>query len=123
MHGQQNVKFKNLWTRLINIQELRYTTSLIFWKLLYVWQSVYNDVWSSQILTECYAVQDCDLGQQSVLHAVQSRHSSSKSRLESPSEGARPLNETLIDLQLNDQERRNLKTDEGYYYLWGHSFF
>jgi len=59
--------------------------------------------------------QECDLGQQSILHAVQSRPSSSKSGLESPSEGARPLNETLIDLQLNDQERRSLKTGEGYY--------
>jgi len=79
---------------------------------------VYHDVRLSQILTECYAVQECDLGQQSVLHAVQSRPSPGKSRLEAPSEGARPLNETLIDLQLNDQERRSLKTDEGYYYFF-----
>ena len=83
---------------------------------------MYRDVWLSQILTESFGVQECDLGQQSVLHAVQTRPSS-KSRLESPSEGARPLNETLIDLQLNDQERRDLMTDEGYYCFWGHSLF
>jgi len=53
---------------------------------------------------------------------VQSRPSSGKSRLESTSEGAKPLNETLIDLQLSDQERRSLKTDEGYYYYYYYIF-
>jgi len=69
-------------------------------------------IFAGKELHDLIVIEECDLGQQSVLHAVQSRPSSSKSRLESPSEGARPLNETLIDLQLNDQERRNLKTDE-----------
>jgi hypothetical protein len=55
------------------------------------------------------------LGQQSVLHAVKSRPSPKKPGLESSSEGSRPLNETLIDLQLSDHERHNLKTDAGAY--------
>jgi parkin len=57
--------------------------------------------------------QECDLGQQSVLHAVKSRPSPRKLGLESPSEGSRPLNETLIDLQLSERERHTLKTDAG----------
>lgn len=60
-----------------------------------------------------WCFQECDLGQQSVLHAVKSCPSAKKLSLESPSEGSRPLNETLIDLQLSDHERHNLKTDAG----------
>jgi parkin len=58
-------------------------------------------------------LQECDLGQQSVLHAVKSHPSHKKSGLESPSVGSKPLNETLMDLQLSDLERHNLRTDEG----------
>jgi parkin len=58
-------------------------------------------------------LQECDLGQQSVLHAVKSRPSTKSAEVVSTSEGSRPLNETLIDLQLSDHERHSLKTDEG----------
>jgi hypothetical protein len=53
------------------------------------------------------------LGQQSVLHAVKSHSPPKKPLMETPSEGSRPLSEALIDLQLGDHERHNLKTDTG----------
>jgi hypothetical protein len=67
-------------------------------------------------------LQDCDLGEQSILHAV--RHhitqrlptSSSKTfppnLTASPSEGSSPMCSTLMDLQLNKEEREMLGVSE-----------
>jgi hypothetical protein len=59
-------------------------------------------------------LQQCDLGQQSVLHVVKSQLSSKRiGRLETLGEGSKPLNETLMDLQLSDVERSDISTVEG----------
>lgn len=72
-------------------------------------------VWNVfQINFDSDTFQECDLGQQSILHAVRSHASHRKKPgSESPSEGSKPLNETLMDLQLSDHERRSVRTDEG----------
>ncbi|XP_069675402.1 E3 ubiquitin-protein ligase parkin [Periplaneta americana] len=69
-------------------------------------------IFAGKELHDSIVIEDCDLGQQSILHAVKSRPSPKKPGVESPSEGSKPLNETLIDLQLSDRERKSLKTDE-----------
>ena len=60
-------------------------------------------------------MKECDLGQQSILHAVKIRHIEQKQDHlgVNDSEGSRPMNETLVDWQLTAKERKNLKTEEG----------
>lgn len=69
-------------------------------------------IFAGKELHDSTVIEECDLGQQSILHAVKARPSPKKPGIESPSEGSKPLNETLIDLQLSDRERHNLTTDE-----------
>jgi hypothetical protein len=68
--------------------------------------------------------QDCDLGDQSILHAVRMHPrvnfigQSSGNSLQPPSaiEGSKPMCETLIDLQLTLREREQLGlVDQGTY--------
>ncbi|PNF35133.1 hypothetical protein B7P43_G09482 [Cryptotermes secundus] len=68
-------------------------------------------IFAGKELHDSIVIEECDLGQQSVLHAVKSHPSPKKPGLETPSQGSRPLSEALINLQLSDQERHNLKSD------------
>ncbi|KAJ9588135.1 hypothetical protein L9F63_018493 [Diploptera punctata] len=69
-------------------------------------------IFAGKELHDSIVIEECDLGQQSILHAVKIRPSPKKPGLESHNEGSKPLNETLIDLQLSDRERHSLTTDE-----------
>ncbi|XP_077295237.1 E3 ubiquitin-protein ligase parkin isoform X2 [Arctopsyche grandis] len=56
---------------------------------------------------------DCDLGPQTILHAVKLKKNENQSpTVQEDDEGSKPLSETLLDLQLNDEERRNLPDSE-----------
>lgn len=67
-------------------------------------------------------MQDCDLGQKSILHAVNTRTRLSRSinnasvctslAEENVEEPSKPLCETLVDLQLNQEERKNIKEND-----------
>ncbi|KAJ1524212.1 hypothetical protein ONE63_010732 [Megalurothrips usitatus] len=65
-------------------------------------------------LMDSITIEECDLGQQSILHAVKIRHVDKGILPEGSSEshGSRPMNETLVDWQLTAKERKNLRTDE-----------
>lgn len=64
-------------------------------------------------------MQECDLGQRSVLHAVKTRErpkNLTKRSLESAleevnEEPSRPLCETMVDLEMDPHERSNLPED------------
>lgn len=61
-------------------------------------------------------IKECDLGNQSILHAVKTQPSPRRNNnLDSQSRnaGSKPLNETLIDLQLSGVERQKAITEEG----------
>lgn len=72
---------------------------------------------------ECSRFQECDLGQQSILHAVRTpqrldrnnvssstiRESISESDLDD-SGGSKPMNETLTDLSLDESNEEDQKT-------------
>lgn len=67
--------------------------------------------------TSVIRFKECDLGQQSILHAVKARTrlpSTSKMRTSiieealEEQEPAKPLSQTLVDLQLDPQERINI---------------
>lgn len=64
-------------------------------------------------------MQECDLGQQSILHAVKIRHVEKKQYTGNISdvEGSRPMNETLVDWQLTAKERKDLHNNEGSFLL------
>ncbi|XP_063223808.1 E3 ubiquitin-protein ligase parkin [Bacillus rossius redtenbacheri] len=65
-------------------------------------------IFAGKELHDSTVIEECDLGQQSILHAVKTRSppSSSPESQDVASEGSRPLCETLIDLQLQDVDRR-----------------
>ncbi|KAF4517276.1 hypothetical protein B566_EDAN008610 [Ephemera danica] len=71
-------------------------------------------IFAGKELLDSTIIEECDLGDQSILHAVESRHSGStshfkKNNLEVPGpEGSKPLCETLVDLQLTQTERQAL---------------
>jgi parkin len=70
--------------------------------------------------------QECDLGQQSVLHAVKARsrisNNSTKTKkcldsvfdesAEEAGMSSKPFSSTLVDLQLNEEERQNIQSDD-----------
>lgn len=70
-------------------------------------------------------LQECDLGQQSILHAIQTPHqrlnrSKDTSTIDESSEtseyndsGGKPLNETLSDLPLDDSDLQENSPKEG----------
>ncbi|XP_034251525.1 E3 ubiquitin-protein ligase parkin-like [Thrips palmi] len=68
-------------------------------------------IFAGKELMDCIVIEECDLGQQSILHAVKIRHIDKKQQNgdESDVEGSRPMNETLVDWQLTANERNNLE--------------
>lgn len=63
-------------------------------------------------------LKECDLGQKSILHAVKTRtRMPSVNQMnvsiieEEEQEPTKPLSQTLIDLQLESQERENISED------------
>lgn len=71
-------------------------------------------------------LKECDLGQQSILHAVQSRPIQLRKRLystvteEEPIEEqpSKPLCETLVDLQLHNEERSNITEESKWKFVF-----
>lgn len=74
-----------------------------------------------------YSFQDCDLGQQSILHAVKTRsvaltdkRNLDKVMIEEIAEeplSMKPFSQTLVDLQLENAERENIADDRIEYSL------
>lgn len=65
-------------------------------------------------------MQECDLGEQSILHAVRTQRTPQKYKQnstdtipEEESPGSKPLCETLLDFELSDDERRQSISVEG----------
>ncbi|XP_044727247.1 E3 ubiquitin-protein ligase parkin isoform X1 [Chrysoperla carnea] len=77
-------------------------------------------IFAGKELCDSTIIEECDLGEKSILHAVKARPKRNKKQLNTPSTlgeeveetGSKPLNETLIDLQLNSEERSHVNTDE-----------
>lgn len=88
-------------------------------------------IFAGKELHNSTVIEECDLGQQSILHAVQNRHHqklnksiSSVNTIEEVttegsdfdstlnSSGSKPMNETLIDLPLDEANQTNSSTDE-----------
>ncbi|CAB3369827.1 Hypothetical predicted protein [Cloeon dipterum] len=69
-------------------------------------------IFAGKELLDTTIIADCDLGDQSILHAVRSKPIGilSMQSAGSPSEGSMPMCETLVDLQLTLQEREDNKT-------------
>ncbi|XP_037819241.1 E3 ubiquitin-protein ligase parkin [Lucilia sericata] len=73
-------------------------------------------IFAGKELSDATTIEECDLGQQSILHAIQARPVQQRKRLystvaeEEPSEEqpSKPLCETLVDLQLLSEERSNI---------------
>ncbi|GBP14233.1 E3 ubiquitin-protein ligase parkin [Eumeta japonica] len=73
-------------------------------------------IFAGKELSDSTVIEECDLGQKSILHAVKSskrKQSQSSNLLEHINEeGSRPLSETLLDLQLTQRERNNVSESE-----------
>ncbi|KAJ1530827.1 hypothetical protein ONE63_005674 [Megalurothrips usitatus] len=70
-------------------------------------------IFSGKELMDSIVIEECDLGQQSILHAVKIRHVDKQHlRDRTDSEGSRPMNETLVDWQLSAIDRKHLNTEE-----------
>ncbi|KAH8327610.1 hypothetical protein KR074_002853 [Drosophila pseudoananassae] len=79
-------------------------------------------IFAGKELSDATTIEQCDLGQQSVLHAIRQRPPVRRQKIESatleeeePSpleEPSKPLNETLLDLQLESEERLNITDEE-----------
>ncbi|XP_039966687.1 E3 ubiquitin-protein ligase parkin isoform X1 [Bactrocera neohumeralis] len=93
-------------------------------------------IFAGKELSDATTIQECDLGQQSILHAIRSRPQPQRQRLQStvmeeepqdimniststgratpspPEEPSKPLCETLVDLQLLSEERINITEED-----------
>ncbi|XP_030242282.1 E3 ubiquitin-protein ligase parkin isoform X1 [Drosophila navojoa] len=76
-------------------------------------------IFAGKELSDATTIEQCDLGQQSVLHAIRLRPpvrerkaSALMEEESSPEEPSKPLNETLLDLQLESEERLNITDEE-----------
>ncbi|XP_047111376.1 E3 ubiquitin-protein ligase parkin [Schistocerca piceifrons] len=71
-------------------------------------------IFAGKELDDSIVIEECDLGEQSILHAVKvqpsPRADGSKGR--SHSLAAKPLNETLVDLQLSGKDRQEMVSEE-----------
>ncbi|XP_058984066.1 E3 ubiquitin-protein ligase parkin isoform X1 [Musca domestica] len=72
-------------------------------------------IFAGKELSDATTIKECDLGQQSILHAIRTRPVRERKRLQStvaeedPDEQpSKPLCETLVDLQLQSEERSNI---------------
>ncbi|GLV38118.1 parkin [Carabus blaptoides fortunei] len=74
-------------------------------------------IFAGKELSDTTVIEDCDLGQQSILHAVKSRRickkiDTSDILFEEDIPGSKPLCETLLDLQLSPLEKQETITEE-----------
>lgn len=82
-------------------------------------------IFAGKELDDSTVVEECDLGNQSILHAVKTQPSPRRNNnLDSQSRnaGSKPLNETLIDLQLSGVERQKAITEEDHEKKRAHFF-
>nr|CAD7405326.1 unnamed protein product [Timema cristinae] len=66
-------------------------------------------IFAGKELDDSTVIEECDLGEQSVLHAVKTRSS--------PTGGSKPLCETLVDLQLTERQRDG-DTRRAHFYVY-----
>ncbi|XP_022213694.1 E3 ubiquitin-protein ligase parkin [Drosophila obscura] len=81
-------------------------------------------IFAGKELSDATTLMQCDLGQQSILHAIRMRPPVRREKLPSATleeeeptltptdEASKPLNETLLDLQLESDERLNITDEE-----------
>ncbi|EFN79884.1 E3 ubiquitin-protein ligase parkin [Harpegnathos saltator] len=82
-------------------------------------------IFAGKELHNSIVIEECDLGQQSTLHAVRNPHKKLKNQCASSSieeyksessdlneSGSKPMNETLTDLSLDSSDQHNLSTEE-----------
>ncbi|XP_067002583.2 E3 ubiquitin-protein ligase parkin [Anabrus simplex] len=70
-------------------------------------------IFAGKELHDSTIIEDCDLGDQSILHAVKTRPSETRFRPENDHrEGSQPFSKTLIDLQLSERERSDINSEE-----------
>ncbi|XP_037934192.1 E3 ubiquitin-protein ligase parkin isoform X2 [Teleopsis dalmanni] len=78
-------------------------------------------IFAGKELSDATTIEECDLGQQSVLHAIRLRPQQQRQRMHSTvmeeeslsiEEPSKPLCETLVDLQLQSEERVNINEED-----------